>query len=100
MIPGLRPPGDPHAVTGSDGWFAIEDRRAGEKVDLLFWRTGYVTERRPGIEAGAAAPLAVELRPASQVSGTVTSGDRPVRRRAHHALAQCRGGRPGGTASS
>ena len=30
----------------------------------MFWRTGYVTERRPGIEAGAAAPLAVELRPA------------------------------------
>ncbi len=78
ILPGMRPPGDPDATTGSDGWFAIEDRRAGEKVDLMFWHTGFVTERRPGIEAGAAAPLAVELRPSSRVSGTVVAGDKPV----------------------
>ncbi len=77
-LPGMRPPGEPNAVTASDGFFAIEDRRAGEKIDLMFWRSGYVTERRPGIEAGVAGPLEVSLRAASKVSGTVTSGGKPV----------------------
>ena len=78
VLPGMRPPGDPDATTGSDGWFAIEDKRAGEKVDLMFWRTGYVTERRPGIEAGTAPPLEIELRPSSHVSGTVVAGGKPL----------------------
>ncbi len=78
MLPGIRPPGEPSAVTGADGYFAVEDRSAGEKVDLGFWRTGYVTERKPGVEAGAAEPLDVTLRPASKVSGRVLSSDRPV----------------------
>ncbi len=79
-LPGMLDAGQPpDAVTGPDGWFAIDGLARGEHAELTVRRTGYVRQAVPSLEVPPAEPLAVVLRPASIVAGTVTDADgKPV----------------------
>jgi protocatechuate 3,4-dioxygenase beta subunit len=61
------------AVTDPGGWFLVEDLSRGEKLELGFERTGYVSTRSKGIELPRSEPVEVVLEPASTVSGIVLS---------------------------
>ncbi len=62
---------EPDAVSDADGRFLVEDLRAGQKVHLLFGRTGYLPTSVLGVEAPNSEPIEVVLHPASTVSGEV-----------------------------
>jgi hypothetical protein len=69
----------PAAVTGADGFFRIEDRAAGETIDLLARRTGYAVAAAPGIQLPAEKPVRLVLTPALAVEGRAVDPDgRPV----------------------
>jgi hypothetical protein len=69
----------PAAVTGADGFFRIEDRGAGETIDLLARRTGYAAAGAPGIQLPLEKPVRLVLTPALAVEGRAVDPDgRPV----------------------
>ena len=63
--------GEPAARSAADGYFALPDRRAGERVDLRVRRTGYSAEVLSGVEVPPVEPVEVVLGPASSLSGQV-----------------------------
>ena len=67
------------AVTGPDGRFALDDLKAGDRLNLSFRRTGYVDARESGVEVPHPEPLEIKLVPSSKVKGTVFRPDgKPV----------------------
>ncbi len=72
-------PGEAAAVTGADGSFRIEDRRAAETLDLQVTREGYAPGHLPGVRVPTEQPLRVTLQPASAILGKVIDPDgKPV----------------------
>ncbi len=70
---------EPAAVSGPDGYFRIEDRRAGETVNLDARRDGYAPAVAPGVRVPAAEPVRIVLQPTSAVEGKTVDGDgKPV----------------------
>jgi protocatechuate 3,4-dioxygenase beta subunit len=65
---------EPRAVTDPTGWFSVGDLAPGQRYGLTFRRSGYVPATEGGIEVPRVEPLAIELRPASEVSGRVVDG--------------------------
>ncbi|MES1243979.1 MAG: carboxypeptidase regulatory-like domain-containing protein [Acidobacteriota bacterium] len=71
--------GPPSAITGQDGFFRVEDRRAGETVDVDVRRAGYARGSAPGVRVPAEEPLRIVLRPTSALEGrTVDPDGKPV----------------------
>ncbi|MEM1202795.1 MAG: carboxypeptidase-like regulatory domain-containing protein [Acidobacteriota bacterium] len=70
-------------ITGADGRFEVPDRKAGERIDLVASKEGFVTARTSGIEAPNAEDVVLVLGPASTVSGRVVdeAGDGVTRAR-------------------
>jgi protocatechuate 3,4-dioxygenase beta subunit len=69
----------PAAITGADGYFRIEDRRAGETINLDASRAGYARSAAPGVRVPSEEPVRIVLQPASAVEGRVVDGDgKPV----------------------
>jgi uncharacterized GH25 family protein len=67
------------AVTGQDGYFRIEDRRAGETVNLDASRDGYAPAAAPGVRVPTGEPVRIVLQPTSAVEGKAVDGDgKPV----------------------
>ncbi len=62
---------EPDARTGPDGWFALEDRRRGETIDLSVSREGYVASGARGVQVPPPNPLTITLDASSKVSGRV-----------------------------
>jgi protocatechuate 3,4-dioxygenase beta subunit len=71
----LRPDATPAAVTGADGFFRIEDRRAGETIHLLAARDGYAPAEAPGVRVPSEPPVRLVLKPASTVEGKTVGVD-------------------------
>ncbi len=59
------------AVSGADGFFQIDDRREGEKVDLLLSKDGYAVLRKEGFTLPLKEELVLVLQPASAIRGQV-----------------------------
>lgn len=90
-------PGRENAATLADGWFSVEDLRAGDKVDLVVSRAGYSEQRLDGVEVPPPAPLEIQLRPASTISGTVVDPEeQPIPGASITALRSAGGARGGG----
>jgi uncharacterized GH25 family protein len=69
----------PDAVTGADGYFRIEDRRAGEMINLEAIRQGYARTSAPGVRVPSEEPVRIVMQPASVVEGrAVDDGGKPV----------------------
>lgn len=69
----------PAAVTGADGYFRIEDRRAGETINLDASRPGYARSAAPGVRVPPEEPVRIVMQPASVVEGrTVDDDGKPV----------------------
>ncbi|MES1243960.1 MAG: carboxypeptidase regulatory-like domain-containing protein [Acidobacteriota bacterium] len=66
---------EPTAVSGADGYFRIEDRRAGETINLDVSRTGYAPASAPGVRVPPEEPVRIVMQPASAVEGRVVDGD-------------------------
>ncbi len=65
----------PQAVTGTDGYFRIDDLAPGEKVTVKVTRTGFGKVDRPGVELPRDQALEIEMSPASAIRGTVLGPD-------------------------
>jgi protocatechuate 3,4-dioxygenase beta subunit len=65
----------PGSITGQDGFFRIEDRRAGETLDLDASRAGYAPASAPGVRVPPEQPVRLVLQPASAVEGRVRNTD-------------------------
>lgn len=75
----MQDPGPPDAVTGADGSFRLEDRAAGESLDLSATLAGYGPGEAPRVAVPAEAPVRIVLSPASRVSGRIVGPDeKPV----------------------
>ncbi len=59
------------AVTGEDGRFAIPDRRAGERIDVMARKSGYGIASVGGVVVPPEIPLRLELPPLARISGRV-----------------------------
>jgi hypothetical protein len=71
--------GPPAAVTGQDGFFRVEDRRAGETVNVDVQRAGYASGSAPGVLVPSQEPLRIVLKPTSAVEGrTIDPDGKPV----------------------
>ena len=69
----------PPVITAADGFFRVEDRRAGETLDVEARRAGYGPGSAPGVQVPSAEPLRIVLRPSSAVEGrTVDPDGKPV----------------------
>lgn len=69
----------PGAVTGQDGFFRIEDRRAGETVNVDVRRSGFASGGAPGVVAPTREPVRIVLKPSSAVEGRAVDADgKPV----------------------
>ncbi len=73
----------PAAITGQDGFFHVEDRRAGETVDLDVERSGFAPGSAPGVrvpsDPSEQPPVRIVLKPTSAVEGrTVDPDGKPV----------------------
>jgi len=67
------------ALSDANGRFLLSDRTEGEKVKLMFRRSGYSPRTASGVEAPTTKPLEVVLHPTSRVSGrTLDAQGRPV----------------------
>lgn len=79
---GRRPddaPGAAASISGADGYFRIEDRRAGETVNLDARRDGYTAASAPGVRVPPGEPVRIVMQPASAVEGRVVDDDgKPV----------------------
>jgi protocatechuate 3,4-dioxygenase beta subunit len=74
-----QPDAPPAAITSQDGFFRVEDRRAGETVDVDVRRAGYAPGSAPGVQVPVEGPLRIVLRPTSVVEGrTVDPDGKPV----------------------
>lgn len=67
--------GEPDAVTGADGWFAVEDLEPGTPVNVTVHRTGFVKRTENGVDVPLAEPLTIKLDPSSEVSGIVLDSE-------------------------
>lgn len=95
MLPGLG--SEPAAATtGPDGWFAIHDLAAGDKLSLSISADGYVQGRVPPLEVPHPEPLQVTLEPASAVRGRVLGADGSPLADARVELTRTTGGTAGG----
>ncbi len=73
------PPTEAAAMTGPDGFFRVEDRRAGETVRVDVQRSGYAAASAPGVQIPREAPLRIVLQPSGVLEGrTVDQDGRPV----------------------
>lgn len=69
----------PAATSGQDGFFRVEDRRAGETVDLDASRPGYAPASAPGVRVPTEQPVRLVLQPSAAVEGRVVDPDgKPV----------------------
>jgi uncharacterized GH25 family protein len=69
----------PAATSAADGFFRIEDRRAGETVDLDASRPGYAPGAASGVQVPPEQPVRLVLQPSSAVEGrTVDPDGKPV----------------------
>lgn len=69
----------PVATSAQDGFFRIEDRRAGETVDLDASRSGYAPGLASGVQVPPDQPVRIVLQPSSAVEGrTVDPDGKPV----------------------
>ncbi len=66
---------EPAASSAPDGFFRVEDRAAGQKVDLAVRHSGYTVERALGVLAPTEEPVVITLRPASAIRGRVVNAD-------------------------
>ncbi|HEX5720597.1 MAG TPA: carboxypeptidase-like regulatory domain-containing protein [Thermoanaerobaculia bacterium] len=67
------------ATSAQDGFFRIEDRRAGETVDLTASRSGYAPGAAAGVQVPPDQPVRLVLQPSSAVEGrTVDPDGKPV----------------------
>lgn len=74
-----RPDSSPAAVTGQDGFFRVEDRRAGETVNVDVHRSGFASAGAPGVVAPTEEPVRIVLKPSSTLEGrTVDEDGKPV----------------------
>lgn len=79
VLPRERPDTTPAAVTGQDGFFRVEDRRAGETVNVDVRRAGFSSGGAPGVLAPTEEPVRIVLKPTSAVEGRVVDADgKPV----------------------
>lgn len=79
IIPRGLPDSTPAAVTGQDGFFRVEDRRAGETVNVDVRRSGFAPGAAPGVLAPTEEPVRIVLKPSSAVEGRVVDEDgKPV----------------------
>jgi len=66
-------------LTGQDGFFRIEDRRAGESVTLGASRTGYAPAAATGVQVPPEQPVRLVLQPSAAVEGRAVDPDgKPV----------------------
>jgi hypothetical protein len=71
--------GPPAATSAQDGFFRIEDRRAGETVDLDASRSGYAPAVASSVQVPPDQPVRLVLQPSSTVEGrTVDPDGKPV----------------------
>lgn len=75
IIPRGRPDSTPAAVTGQDGFFRVDDRRAGETVNVDVRRPGFAAGGAPGVLAPTEEPVRIVLKPTSAVEGRVVDAD-------------------------
>lgn len=69
----------PVATSAEDGFFRVEDRRAGETVDLDASRPGYAPAVASGVQVPPDQPVRLVLQPSSTVEGrTVDPDGKPV----------------------
>ncbi|HYN19411.1 MAG TPA: carboxypeptidase-like regulatory domain-containing protein [Thermoanaerobaculia bacterium] len=69
----------PAAISEKDGFFRVEDRRAGETVDLEVRRSGYARGEAPRVEVPPQEPVRIALKPSSVVEGRTADPDgKPV----------------------
>jgi len=74
-----RPPDEPPVLTAADGFFRIEDRRAGEMLDVEVRRAGYAKGSAPGVQVPSEEPVRIVLQPSSAVEGRAIDPDgKPV----------------------
>lgn len=67
--------GEPDALSGLDGFFRIEDLRAGSTVDLSASRSGYAPGEAQGVQVPADPPVRITLQAVGAVSGRVVDPD-------------------------
>lgn len=69
----------PAATSAEDGFFRVEDRRAGETVDLDASRPGYAPAVAAGVQVPPDQPVRLVLQPSAAVEGrTVDPDGKPV----------------------
>ncbi|MFL6293896.1 MAG: carboxypeptidase regulatory-like domain-containing protein [Thermoanaerobaculia bacterium] len=69
----------PAATSAQDGFFRVEDRRAGETVNLDASRPGYAPAVAAGVEVPPDQPVRLVLQPSAAVEGrTVDPDGKPV----------------------
>jgi protocatechuate 3,4-dioxygenase beta subunit len=66
---------EPAALSGSDGFFRVEDLRGGSTVSLTVLRTGYVAGEAKGVQVPAERPVRIALQQVGAISGRVVDPD-------------------------
>lgn len=66
---------EPDAVTGPDGWFALEDQPLTGKLNLNVDRTGFLRGGAAVPEVPTLEPLTITLEPSLTFSGVVLDGE-------------------------
>jgi len=75
-IPGFSEESDEtKGLSGADGFFRIEDLRAGSTVDVSVERSGYAPGSAQGVQIPAEQPLRIVLQAAGSISGRVVDPD-------------------------
>ncbi len=72
-LPG--PEEEPAALSGPDGFFRIEDLRAGSTVSLSVLRTGYMAGEAKGVRLPVDQPVRIALQEVGTLSGRVVDSD-------------------------
>lgn len=72
-LPG--PEEEPAARSGLDGFFRIEDLRAGSTVSLSVLRTGYVAGEAKGVRLPVDQPVRIALQAVGSLAGRVVDSD-------------------------
>jgi len=67
--------GEPAGLSGGDGFFRIEDLRAGSTVDVSVARSGYAPGSAQGIQIPTEQPLRIVLQAVGSLSGRVIDPD-------------------------
>src|SRR5215210_13367 len=66
---------EPEGLSGADGFFRIEDLRAGSTVDVSVARSGYAPGAAQGVQVPTEQPLRISLQAVGSVSGRVVDPD-------------------------